>query len=64
MTVIYYRGLMLVVFESLKNDARQSVRDISLQFDIGVAITLTILTRSLKKVFLPQSLNYYFLRNS
>ena len=26
------------VFESLENDARQTVRDISLQFDIGVAI--------------------------
>ena len=45
----------------LKNDARQSIRDISLQFDIGVAITHTILTGSLKiEFFLPQSLNYFF----
>ena len=50
----------------LKNDARQSVRDISLQFDIGVAITHTILTGSFKieSFFAPISkLLYIFLKN-
>lgn len=40
--------LPLVVFELLKNDARQPVREISLKLDIGVAITYKILTDNLK----------------
>lgn len=50
----------------LKNDARQSVRDVSLQFDIGVAITHTILTGSFKieSCFAPISkLLYFFFKN-